>query len=107
MATGVNNDKMNAFKIELLNYTESINYLKERLDNCKILISNNIEGECKLEILSKIDSILNQMPVVNNNINNYISTIDKVSNIYVEQDYLMNSQLSKNIEKIDRLKEEM
>ena len=107
MATGVNNDKMNAFTIELLNYTESINYLKERLDNCKTLISNNIEGECKLEILSKIDSILNQMPVVNNNINNYISTIDKVSNIYVEQDYLMNSQLSKNIEKIDRLKEEI
>lgn len=106
MPIGVNDDKIHSFKLELLDYTESINYLIDRLDNCKTSISNYINGAGKSEIISRMDGILYQMPVVKNNINNYISTLDKVLNVYVEQDYQISSQISNDIKNLDRLKEE-
>ena len=35
MAAGINEDKMNNFKIELMDYIQKMNLLRNRLDNCK------------------------------------------------------------------------
>lgn len=106
MATGINEDKLNAFKLELLDYTESINRIRERLDNCKTMISSNLVGPCQQEITTKLNLIMNQMPIVNNNINNYISTIGKVINSYNEQDIELQSQISSNATIVEKMKEE-
>lgn len=107
MATGISDSGINAFKLVLLDYTESINHLKERLDNCKVSISYSVNGTGKSEIISKLDGIIYQMQSVNKNINDYISSISKVFRFYEEQDLELKSQISKDIDKIDGLKEEM
>jgi len=106
MATGINDDKLNAFKVELLNYTESINLLKEDLDGYKTTLKSNLKGSGQEEIIGKLNSILGQFPTVNKNINNYISTVGKVIKAYENQDDSLNSQISKNITKLEGMKEE-
>lgn len=106
MAAGINEDKMNNFKIELMDYIQKMNLLRNRLDNCKSNLSSNINGYGKQEILNKFDNILNEFSKVNQNLNNYISTIGKVTSVFQEQDSEISSQIFRDISKIERLKED-
>ena len=100
MATGINTDKSNAFKIELLGYTESFNSIKNRIDNCKTTVQNNMDGAGKTEIIKLIDAIMEQIPNINDNINSYISTIGKIEKSYADADELLGATVTKNVTKI-------
>ena len=84
MATGIDTDKVSNLKVDLLGYTESVNAIINRLDNCKTTIQANMDGAGKTEIIKVIDAILEQMPKVNTNINSYIGTINKMVKTYEE-----------------------
>lgn len=99
MATGIDTLKVNKLKIELLDYIEAINSLVIRLENNKLLIENNFDGTGKAEIIGKLNSIIEQMPIVSQNINTYIVTLDKVVDGYINQD----SQLANTVINIDKL----
>lgn len=105
MAVGINEEKMNTFKSELMDYIQKMNLLRNRLDNCKNSISSNINGYGKQEILNKFDNIINEFSKVNQNINNYINVIGKVTSIFQDQDIEISSQISRDISNIERLKE--
>ncbi len=99
MATGIDTLKINKIKIELLDCIEAINSFVGRLENNKLLIENNFEGSGKKEIIAKLDAIIEQMPIVIQNINTYIVTLDKVVQKYVDQD----SQLASTVINIHEL----
>ena len=69
MAVGINDDKINQVKVDLLTYIETINAISERLDSCSLAISSCIDGNGKQEIEKKLNSIIRQMPRVSSNIN--------------------------------------
>ena len=69
MATGINSDKMNQSKINLLDCVEDLNSLSNRLDNCYEDIQASLEGGCKSEVISKFGAIKREWPKVNQNIN--------------------------------------
>ena len=106
MAVGINEDKMNSFKLELMDYIQSLNLLKNRLDNCRNVINSSMSGCGKTEIINKFDNIMVEFPKVSKNINSYISTIGKVTVVYAEQDSELASQISNDISKVERLKED-
>ena len=102
MATGINTDKVSTLKLDLIGYTESINKLVARLNNCKLSIQTNIEGAGKAEMIKKIDKIIGQMPTVNYNINSYIGTINKLVKSYELRDIDSAKQITKDITKLDK-----
>ena len=103
MATGINTEKINSLKVDLLNYTESINTLATRLDNCRSDIQANLEGVGKSEFLGKLDSIIEELPKVNKNINSYIASLGKVVKSYEDQDQKLASDIKRNISKLDEI----
>jgi type VII secretion effector (TIGR04197 family) len=100
MAAGINVDKINSLKVDLLNYLEGINAFNIRLDNCKVVIQSSIDGVGKSEIISKLDSIIEQIPNVSKLINTYITTLSGVVNKFEEQDQQLASQVASNINKL-------
>lgn len=100
MATGINTDKSNKFKVELLGYTESFNSIKNRIDNCKTSVQNNMDGAGKTEIIKLLDAIMEQIPTINENINSYISMIGKIEKSYENADELLGTTVTKNVTKI-------
>ena len=102
MATGLNETKANKFKVELLDSIESINVIKENLTNYNEIINNNWTGEVRNEFNSKLSNI----NIIYKNINVYISSVGKVVSDFANQDVEIASQVSKNISKLDSLKEE-
>ena len=106
MATGLNETKANKFKVELLDSIESINVIKENLTNYNEIINNNWTGEVRNEFNSKLSNILSNINIIYKNINVYISSVGKVVSDFDNQDVEIASQVSKNIRKLDSLKEE-
>ena len=106
MATGLNETKANNFKVELLDSIESINVIKENLTNYNEIINNNWTGEVSTEFNSKLSNILSNINIIYKNINVYISSVGKVVSDFANQDVEIASQVSKNISKLDSLKEE-
>ena len=100
MATGINTDKSNALKVELLGYIESFNAIKNRIDNCKTIVQANMDGAGKAEIIKLIDAIMDQIPKVNDNINAYITTIGKIEKSYEDADETLGSVVTKNVTKV-------
>ena len=100
MATGMDDAKLNQFKIDLLGYVESLNAISSRLGNCKLSIQQSIDGAGKIEIISKINSILGQMPVINANINTYISVVSKERKKYEALESELAADLTRNISKL-------
>ena len=82
MSTSINFDATSAFKIQLLTYIESIKYIRNCLDNSKNIIENNMQGAGSIQIISAINSIIDQLQIVSNNINLYISLICRIESFY-------------------------
>ena len=101
MATGINSDKMNQSKINLLDCVEELNSLSNRLDNCYEDIQASLEGGCKSEVISKFGAIKREWPKVNQNINSYIGVLSKVESRYKRQDSELASKTNRDIDKID------
>jgi Mg2+ and Co2+ transporter CorA len=100
MAAGINTNKLHKLMMDLLGYIESINALEERLGTCKLNIQSNMNGAAKSEIINKLDTIIEQIPNVNTNINNYISVLSNVLNNYEQQDNDLASDVINNINKL-------
>ena len=105
MASGINVEKVNALKVELLNYIEQLNVLYNRLNDCSTTIQANMDGFNKAQIVNKLNSIIEQMPKATTNINTYISDLGKVVKSYQEQDEEEASTVVNNISKVDALGE--
>lgn len=103
MATGIDTEKINNLKVDLLNYIESINALYSRLDNCRTSIQSNLDGVGKTEIINKLNSIIEQMPKINSNINSYINSLGAVVKSYERQDEQIASNINRNIGKLDEI----
>ena len=100
MATGINTQKAQSLKVSLLDSIESLKTLSNRIDVCYQTLASNIEGDGKDPMLSKLDSIRAQMPIVISNVDSYITDINKVGIKYQEQDEEQASQIIADIEKI-------
>lgn len=100
MATGMDDAKLNQFKIDLLGYIESLNAISNRLDNVKLSIQQNVEGAGKADIVNKINSISGQIPVVKTNINSYITFISRERKRYDNIESELAADLRKNISKL-------
>ena len=101
MATGINKDKIDSLKVELLDCSESINGIINKLENCKTVIQSNIDGTSKDEIVQKFDSLNTNISVVKSNINAYINILSRIEDIYSGQDYDVASNVVKNIRKLE------
>jgi uncharacterized protein YukE len=101
MATGINKDNMDRLKVDLLDCSESINGILNRLDNCKTVIQSNVEGASKDEIVQKLDSLNANISIIKGNVNTYINVLSRIEDIYSDQDYEVASNIVKNISKLE------
>lgn len=100
MATGVNEIEINRLKVELLNCVEQINAISGRIDTCKAIVSDSISGVGRDEIISKFNSIMEQLPMVNANINTYMISLGQVVQAYARLDSMVASDVTRNIGKL-------
>lgn len=106
MATGIQTEKLNSTKINMLDYIEKLNELEGKLDDCAVAISSNVEGDISSSIAKKIENIKSQMKVVKENTNSYVDALNKVTTTYEEQDNELSSIIKSNIKKLDNIEEE-
>lgn len=100
MSSGINVEKVDALKIELLDYIESLNSISNRLEISTSTIQNNIEGLGKKEILQKLKQIKGQLPNVSANITTYIDDLNKAVSSYERIDEEVAADLIRNISKL-------
>lgn len=100
MSSGINVEKVDALKIELLDYIESLNSISNRLEISTSTIQNNIEGLGKKEILQKLRQIREQLPKVSANITTYIDDLSKAVSNYERIDEETAADLIRNISKL-------
>lgn len=103
MAVGINTDKVHELQVNLLDAIESLKFIKERYENCSISISSNIEGTGKNIIVNDLDKIKSQLAIVISNIDSYITDLKKVVDSYKNQDYEINQQIIRDVNKIEKL----
>ena len=102
MATGINVEKLDGFKVELLDFMESLNSIQSRLDSVKTVIQANMSGNGKSEVVLKLNSIMEQLPSVKGNINVYISLINSVIDSYEVQDDELSSNIINDVVKLEQ-----
>lgn len=100
MSSGINDEKVDALKIELLDYVEAINSITNRLEISTNAIQNNIEGIGKKEILAKLNHVKEQLPTVSANISTYIDDLSKAVSNYERIDVESAADLISNISKL-------
>ncbi len=100
MGSGINVEKIDTLKIELLDCIESINSISNRLEMSANAIQNNLEGIGKTEILQKIGKIREQLPNVSGNISTYIDDLSKAVSNYERIDEEAATDLIRNIGKL-------
>lgn len=100
MCSGINVGKVDALKIELLDYIESINSISNRLEVSASTIQNNVEGFGKKEILQKLGQIREQLPKVSANITTYIDDLNRAISNYERIDEETAADLIRNISKL-------
>lgn len=100
MNSGINEEKVNELKIELLDYIEKINAILSRFDNSIEAVKNNIEDNGKDEILRKLNSIKEQFPNISSNISHYIDDLGKAASSYETQDQEIASTLINNVTRL-------
>lgn len=101
MATGINTVKMNALKVDLLSYVESINKLKERLEGCVSSIRDNLIAPGSTEIINQLNNYNTQFSNVSSNISTYIQTLSKIEKKFVDNDEELASDIIHDINKLD------
>lgn len=105
MTSGINEEKINALNVELLDAIEKLNTISNRLDVCIATIKSNIDGYGKDEILSKLSMIKQQLPNLSSNISTYIDDLSKAVNKYKDNDVELATTLITNISKLDGRRE--
>ncbi len=100
MATGVNDIEINRLKVDLLNCVEQVNILSGRIDTCRNSVRDNMSGTGKSEILAKFNSIMEQLPMINANLNTYIISLGRVMQAYSRMDESVASDITRNIGKL-------
>lgn len=100
MSSGINVEKVDTLKIELLDYIESLNSISNRLELSTSTIQNNVEGLGKMEILQKLRQIREQLPKVSANITTYIDDLNKAVSNYEKIDEEVAVDLIRNISKL-------
>ena len=101
MATGINSDKVSQLKVSLLDYVEQLNSIKVKLENCEVLLKENVTGAILDPILKPLENIILQIQSVKSIVNNYVSSLSVIVNRFVENDQAVSSELYKNIDKLD------
>lgn len=101
MKSGINEEKVNNLKVELLDYIESMNSISNSINSNIEIIRNNIDGQGKNEILSKLTTIKEQCSNMSSNINTYIDDLGKVVSSYVAQDQDAATTLISNISRLE------
>lgn len=101
MGSGINTEKIDDLKVELLDYIEALNLISNRLDNCLETIKTNINGYGKNEIVQKITCIKEQFPKISANINFYIEDLGNAVRSYEKQDEEVAATLIRNISKLE------
>ena len=104
MATGIDVQKINALKVKLMDYIESINALSKRFENSYYIIDHNISGAGRTVIMSRLGSIREQIPVVVSNINSYITDLNTVQSAFENADQEFGSMVTNDIVQLDNLK---
>lgn len=102
MATGINVEKLDGFKVELLDFMESLNSIQSRLDSVKTVIQANMSGNGKNDVILKLNSIMEQLPSVKGNINVYISLVNSVIDSYGVQDDELSSNIINDVVKLEQ-----
>lgn len=100
MATGINESGATSLKLNIIESVEALNNLSNRLDSCYQGLSTCIEGYGRSEILSRLEKIKDQMPVVISNVDSYITDINNAIRGYRSIDEATKSQLNNSIEKL-------
>lgn len=106
MATGIDVHALNDLKKQLLDYIEAINKLSKRFEDSCLVVDQNISGAGRILILNRLGLIQEQFPVVVANINSYISDLNRINNVYQEQDQALVSTVTDGIELLDHMKGE-
>lgn len=101
MITGIDVNKIDNLKKELLNYIEEINSIFNRMDSEVTIIQSNMSGVGKIEILQKCNKIKEQVPVLKSNIMVYLEDLSKVVKFYENQDQELSQNVIRNISKLD------
>ncbi len=100
MGSGINTEKVDELKVELLGYVESLNLISNRLDGILETIKGNLNGFGRDEIVRKLSSVKEQLPKISSNINFYIEDLDRAVRSYKVQDEEVAATLISNISKL-------
>lgn len=102
MATGINVDKLNTLKVDILSYIESIRSLMERLDDCGSVIRTNLVGPGANEITGQVNGFLIQFSNACSNINSYIQLLNQIEKKFETNDSELAFELTNNIKKLEQ-----
>lgn len=101
MGSGINKEKVNGLKVELLDYVEALNSISSRLDNSIETIKGNLDGLGRDEIINKFTNVKEQLPKISANINFYIEDLGNAILNYEKQDEEVAATLISNISKLE------
>lgn len=100
MSTGVNGEKINKLRQDLMDYIEQMNGIFNRLDIECASVQNSISGTSKDIITKKCTEIRNSYSTIKNNIMTYIDDLGKVNSGYEQLIEEISEQIISDMDKI-------
>ena len=100
MSTGVNVEKVNKLRQELMDYIEKMNGIFNRLDIECASVQNSISGTSKDIITKKCTDIRNSYPTIKTNIMTYIDDLGKVTSGYEQLVEEVSEKIISDMDKI-------
>lgn len=97
---GMNEDKVGVLKVSILDDVEAVKKLITRVEQIKLNVQNNLDGESRDVVIDKIDTILVQLNNFLNNIMYYFNGIGKALSLMKEQDAEIGSTVTGDAENV-------
>ena len=97
---GMNEDKVGTLKVEILNTAEAVRKLITRMEQTKLNVQRNLDGEGKDVVINKIDSVITQLNNFNNNVMYYFNGIGRALSVKKEEDEEIGSTVTGDAENV-------
>lgn len=97
---GMNEDKVNTLRVDILNTAEAVKKLITRMENTKQSVQQNLDGEGKDVVIAKLDVVISQLNKFYSNVMYYFNGIGKALSIFKETDEEIGSAVTGDAENI-------
>lgn len=97
---GMNEDKVNTLRVDILNTAEAVKKLITRMENTKQSVQQNLDGEGKDVVIAKLDVVISQLNKFYSNVMYYFNGIGRALAIFKETDEEVGSAVTGDTEEV-------